>query len=726
MLQKYQNDLESLINSLGDGFSSEDKKRLVEAVLLFTADKLDDIDHQDIIDGFKRPILIAGILVEEMGLGYQSVISTLIAFQEILPQADENELLRNYGKSIATLVQGLRKIAGLDTSKTSIHTENFIHLLLGLSPDTRVILIKLADRLQASYQMEDMEGDERELLARELADLYAPIAHRLGLYRIKTHFEEISMKFLHPKEYRLITKKLKETRNSREKYISEFTKPLIAELKKTGYDCEVKGRPKSIHSIWGKMKAQGVDFEEVYDLFAIRVILNQPCLNEKADCWQIYSMVTDQYQPNPNRLRDWISSPKPNGYESLHTTVIGPDGKWVEVQIRTKRMDEIAEVGHAAHWRYKENKNGDAPDNWLDRIRQSLETSVVEKQSGSDHKKELYSDQIYVFTPQGDLMKLRSGSTILDFAFAIHTNVGCRCTGGKVNGKIVPFRHPLVNGDQIEVLTSSQQKPKSDWLSFVKTSKAKARIKRVLKEAEYQNAEEGKDTLKRKFEQWRIKYDVTTIHKLVNRFEFKNALDLYQNVADNKLDLAEMKDYLKDKDPAEYLKEKPIGDKSIEDFKTTIQTSEDYLIIDDTLHNVDYSMAKCCNPIFGDDVFAFVRVFDGTSIHRQDCPNAEQMIKRYPYRILKVRWTDKHGDKALYTVNIRISGVDDIGIVNEISKVISSDLKVNMRGMNVSSDDGFFTGLVTLVVQDKRHLETIIRRLMKVKGVLSVKRSDDI
>jgi GTP pyrophosphokinase len=406
--------------------------------------------------------------------------------------------------------------------------------------------------------------------------------------------------------------------------------------------------------------------------------------------------------------------------------VIGPEGKWVEVQIRTKRMDEIAEVGHASHWKYKEHKNGDSPDSWLSRIRKSLEASVVEHQEGKDYKRELYSDQIYVFTPMGDLIKLRRGSVILDFAFAVHTNVGFHCTGAKVNGKIVPFKHELVNGDQVEVLTSPQQKPKSGWLNIVMTAKAKSRIKRVLKEAEYQNADEGKETLKRKFEQWRIKYDVTTIHKLVSRFELSNALDLYQNVAENKIDLAEMRDFLRDKDPAEYIKEKQVSDKSIESFKKTLLKSEDYLIIDDSLDNIEYTMAKCCNPIFGDEVFGFVRVFEGTSIHRQDCPNAEQMIKRYPYRILKVRWTDKHGEDTHYTVNIRISGVDDIGIVNEISEVISRDLKVNMRGLNVNSGDGFFTGLLTLVVQDKKHLDTIIRRLLRVKGVMSVKRSDEM
>jgi GTP pyrophosphokinase len=726
MLQKYQNEIQRFTDSLGDGIGPDDRTWLTGNIISYIENYKGTISYQEVLKGVEYPFNISRILVTEIGLGAQSVISTVVSFQKVIPQVDINEIEKLFGKPVAVLVQGLRKIAGLNTSKTSIHTENFIQLLHGISPDTRVILIKLAERLQLTRQIEQMEKGRREELAREVSELYAPIAHRLGLYRIKTLFEEVSMKYLHPSEYRSIARKLKESRDSREQYIAEFTKPLADKLNKAGYDCDVKGRPKSIYSIWNKMQAQAVDFEEVYDLFAIRIILKKPGANEKADCWQVYSIVTDQYQPNPNRLRDWISTPKPNGYESLHTTVIGPEGKWVEVQIRTKRMDEVAETGHAAHWRYKERKDGEDSDDWLTRIRQSLETATVERHESQVFKRELYSDQIFVFTPQGDLIKLKSGSVILDFAFAVHTNVGLHCTGAKVNGKIVPIRHQLVNGDQVEILTSPQQKPKSDWLNIVKTSKARARIKRVLKEAEYQSSEEGKETLKRKFEQWRIKYDVTTIHKLVYRFGCENALDLYQKVADNKIELAEMRDYLREKDPAEYIKEKPAGDKSIESFKKTVLQSEDYLVIDDSLDNVDYSMAKCCNPIFGDEVFGFVRVFEGTSIHRQDCPNADQLIKRYPYRIVKVRWTDKHGDKANYTVNIRISGVDDIGIVNEISKVISSDLKVNMRGMNVNSDDGFFTGLITLVVQDKIHLDKIIRRLMKVKGVLSVKRSDDI
>ena len=725
-MQKYQNDLESRIAALGGGINEEEKSWLLNGLLGFFEAASVSPDGSDFIKDLNRPFAISKIILDEMGLGAPSVMATLLVFQDLVDPVSGEKLSRQFGNSVAVLVKGLRKIAGLNTSKTSIHAENFIHLLLGLSSDTRVIIIKLAERLNAVMEIEKLADSAQKELAREVADLYAPIAHRLGLYRIKTQFEEVSMKYLHHAEYKDIARKLSETRENREKYIDTFTNPLIKRLEKANFDCEVKGRSKSIHSIWKKMQAQGVDFEEVYDLFAIRIILRNPGPNEKADCWQVYSIVTDEYQPNPNRLRDWISSPKPNGYESLHTTVIGQEGKWVEVQIRTKRMDEVAEVGHAAHWRYKESKEGGGANDWLGRLRQSLETDLEEKAASPDSKKELYSDQIYVFTPQGDLIKLRSGSVILDFAFAVHTNVGLHCTGAKVNGKIVPIRHELVNGDQVEILTAAQQKPKTDWLNIVKTSKARARIKRVLKEAEYQNSEEGKETLKRKFEQWRIKYDVTTIHKLVSRFGMKNALELYQRVAENRVDLAEMRDYLKDKDPAEYIKEKPTGDKSIENFKKTILQSEDYLIIDDSLDNVDYSMAKCCNPIFGDEVFGFVRVAEGTSIHRQDCPNAEEMIRRYPYRILKVRWTEKHGDTAHYTVNIRISGVDDIGIVNEISKVISSDLKVNMRGMNVSSSDGFFTGQLTLVVLDKKHLDTIIRRLLKVKGVLSVKRSDEI
>jgi len=672
---------------------------------------------------------VGELVKNEFSLKLYSIIVVILWQPYVNGFLEEKDVKLTFGNSIYSLLQGIHKIEKMDTSKTDIHSENFIQLILSLSSDIRVVLIKTAERLYSVRALAVQNLEVQHKIAMEVYSLYGPIAHRMGLYLVKAEFEEAGMKYLYPEEYKSISAKLNETKKSRETYIRNFIKPLREKLEKRGYVCEINGRSKSINSIWHKMKVQGVEFEEVYDLFAIRIVLDGKLENEKADCWQVYSIVTDHYMPNPNRLRDWISTPKINGYESLHTTVIGADGKWVEVQIRTRRMNEIAEHGHAAHWKYKEdgsvNQNGQE-DMWLGSIRTALESpELLEKPDGTDSKTELYSKQIYIFTPQNDLIKLRTGSCILDFAFAIHTNVGYHCTGAKVNGRIVPIKYTLVNGDQVEILTSTQQKPKSDWLNLVKTSKARARIKMVLKQAEFKNSDEGKETLKRKFEQWRIKYDVTTIHRLVNYLNLKNALELYQQVAEGKLDLTAVRDWLKEKDPAEYLKEKTVQDKRIESFVKSSVNQEDCLIINDNLSRVDYKLAKCCNPIFGDEVFGFITVGDGTKIHRVNCPNAKQMISRYPYRIVKVKWTEDHAYDAHYTVNVRLTGMDDIGIINEVSKVISSDLKVNMRAMKIQSDDGFFSGMISLAVSDRNHLNTILKKISQVKGIMTVQRSDD-
>lgn len=672
---------------------------------------------------------IGELVKEEFGLGLPSVIVAILWQPYIGGFIDNKGINLAFGDSILRLLQGIQRIEHLDTSKTEIHSENFIQLILSLSPDVRVVLLKTAERLYSVRCLNVKNKKVQQKIAKEVSSLYGPIAHRMGLYLVKTEFEEAGMKYLFPEDYKSIATKLNETRKSREIYIRNFIKPLQAKLEKSGYIYEINGRPKSINSIWHKMKAQGVEFDEVYDLFAIRIVLDGQLENEKADCWQVYSIVTDHYMPNPNRLRDWISSPKINGYESLHTTVIGADGKWVEVQIRTRRMNEIAEHGHAAHWKYKDNNQANQSnqeDTWLGNIRTALESPETSDEIDNlDAKTELYTNQIYIFTPQNDLIKLKTGSCILDFAFAIHTNVGYHCTGAKVNGRIVPIKYTLINGDQVEILTSFQQKPKSDWLNLVKTSKARTRIKMVLKQAEFRNSDEGKETLKRKFEQWRIKYDVTTIHRLVNFLNLKNALEMYQQVADNKVDLTAVRDWLKEKDPAGYLKEKTVHDKRIESFIKSTVRKDDCLIINDTLDRIDYQLSKCCNPIFGDEVFGFITVGSGAKIHRINCPNAKQMISRYPYRIVKVQWTEDHEDDAFYTVNIRLTGMDDIGIINEVSKVISSDLRVNMRAMKVQSDDGCFAGQITLAVNDRNHLNIILKKIKQVKGVLTVQRSDD-
>jgi GTP diphosphokinase / guanosine-3',5'-bis(diphosphate) 3'-diphosphatase len=667
------------------------------------------------------------IIINELGLGDTSHAACLLTIPYNNGWLSSTAVAEGYGNPMVNILDGLKKIERLNTSRTKIHADKFIQLLLSISDDVRVILIKTGERLQEIRSIDNLPEETRIKLAHDAGDLFAPIAHRLGLYLIKNEFEEISMKYLLPDIYRDVSRRLAETRSNRDEYINRFINPLIRELKAKGYHCDIKGRTKSVPSIWRKMVQQAVEFDEVYDLFAIRIILKNPTDNEKADCWQVYSIVTDQYQPNPNRLRDWISSPKPNGYESLHTTVIGPEGRWVEVQIRTHRMDAIAEKGHAAHWRYKENRGGSEGVEWLSEIRDALETSSgSEAAAESGAKTELYSDQIYIFTPKGDLLKLSAGATVLDFAFAVHSDVGYHCTGARVNNQMVPIRYKLTNGDLVEVTTSQQQKPKTDWLNWVHSSKAKARIKRFLKMADYQGADLGKEMLTRKLSQWRIKFDVSTIQRIVNWLNLKDTLELYQQIAENKVDLTAIREYLKDKAPSELIKEKLATIKTVDSFvKSTSQTA-DYLVIDDNLGNVDYKLSKCCNPIFGDEVYGFVTVKEGTKIHRINCPNARQMIERYPYRIVKVRWTDSHGATSGFTVNVLITGKDNIMVVNEISRLISSDLKVSMRSMNLVSKDGLFEGTYTLIVQDRPHLETIINRIKKTKGILSVRRTDEL
>ncbi|MFA5815044.1 MAG: RelA/SpoT family protein [Bacteroidales bacterium] len=667
------------------------------------------------------------IIINELGLGDTSHAACLLTIPYNNGWLNSAQVAENFDMPLVNILDGLKKIERLNTSRTKIHADKFIKLLLSISDDVRVILIKTGERLQEIRSIEGLPEEIRLKLAHDAGDLFAPIAHRLGLYLIKNEFEQASMKYLLPDIYREVSRRLAETRSNRDEYIARFINPLTRELLAKGYHCDIKGRTKSIPSIWRKMVHQSVEFDEVYDLFAIRIILRNPPENEKADCWQVYSIVTDLYQPNPNRLRDWISTPKLNGYESLHTTVIGPEGRWVELQIRTQRMDAYAEKGHAAHWRYKENKGDAEGVEWLSQIRDALETSEDSGSTGeSKAKTELYSDQIYIFTPKGDLLKLTAGSTVLDFAFAVHSDVGYHCTGARVNGQMVPIRHKLVNGDQVEVTVSQQQKPKTDWLNWVFTSKAKARIKRFLKQADYQDADLGKEMLTRKLSQWRIKYDMSTIQRIVNWLNLKDALELYQQLSENKIDLASIREYLKDKAPAELLKEKLSTIKTVDSFVKTTSQTQDYLIIDDTLGNVDYKLAKCCNPIFGDGVYGFVTVKEGTKIHRVNCPNAHQMIERYPYRIVKVRWTDSHGAAGGFTVNVLITGKDNIMVVNEISRLISSDLKVSMRSMNLVSKDGQFEGMYTLIVQDRPHLETIMNRIKRTKGVLSVRRSNEL
>jgi len=669
---------------------------------------------------------VANIVADEIGLGIPSVVTAMMHDIYSVNDLLVNKLEESGLKQVKAILDGLQKISAVKIKNSGIQSENYIKLLLSLSDDIRVILIRLADRLAHMRSIELFDEDKQIQLAMESSGLYAPLAHRLGLYRIKTELEEISMKIVEPEIYHDIARKLKETRTIRNNYINGIIEPLNTELEKHSINCEIKGRPKSISSIWNKIKKQSVEFEEVYDLFAIRIILKMESNNEKADCWKAYSIVTDLFRPNPNRLRDWISSPKANGYESLHTTVVGPDGKWVEIQIRTERMDEIAEKGYAAHWKYKSSSARTTTDKWLVKLKESIDNPDTgsAKESGSS-KLELYSDEIFIFTPMGDLKKLPYGSSVLDFAFSIHGDVGSKCTGAKVNGKIVPFKHKLKNGDMVEIRISKNQLPKPDWLNYVITNKAKSRIKRLLKDREFDLAKDGKELLLRKFSQWKIDISADPIHKLVNLLKLKNSLELYQMVGEEKIDLPEIKRLL----TSETIQQEHVFDsiipESAEDIiKRTVSKTSDFLVIDNNIDRVDYQLAGCCNPIFGDKVFGFVTIGRGTKIHRLNCPNAKEMVSRYPYRIVKVKWTGV-SDSSGYLASVKITGIDDFGILNNITKVVGDEMDMKVRSINVDTKDGLFEGNLTVMVKDKGHLDLLIKKIYKIKGVLNAMRLDE-
>jgi GTP diphosphokinase / guanosine-3',5'-bis(diphosphate) 3'-diphosphatase len=583
---------------------------------------------------------VARIVAGEMGLGLTSLITALLHDSYTSLNCSDSELEEEFGGKVVEILKGFSRITGIDSMQSSFQAENFRKLLLSLADDVRVILIKLVERLEYMRNLDDAPENERLPLASETYFLYAPLAHRLGFYNIKSEMEDLAVKYLEPEQYINIENKLRQTTASRNKLIRDFSIPLNEKLEKQGFKFIIKSRTKSIHSIMLKMKKQGVEFEEVYDLFAIRIILDSKPENEKSDCWRVYSVVTDIYQPNPSRLRDWISIPKSNGYESLHTTVIGPRGKWVEVQIRTNRMDEIAEKGLAAHFKYKGIKGDGGLDSWLTKMRELLESSEKEDIAFIDQLRSgLYTDEVFVFTPKGDLRQLPAGATLLDFAFDIHTDVGSSCVGGKVNGKNVTIRYVLQNGDHVSITRSKNQKPKQDWLSFVVTSKAKTKIKQVLNEEKTKAAAEGKEILMRRLKNWKIQYGDPVIQKLLNVFELKTAQDLYYLIATEKIELLTIKEELLREETGPYvIPSDPFAEK---DLKFPIDTNfTEYLIIEDKVEGLDYKFAKCCNPVYGDSVYGFVTVLDGIKVHRKNCPNANNMISRFPYRIVSVRWSN--------------------------------------------------------------------------------------
>lgn len=678
------------------------------------------------INGLLRNINTALIATIEIGLKRTSVIALLL-YRPVMKEVIKiEEVEKTFDSDVALIITRLLKTSDLYARNTAINSDNFHHLLFSFAEDVRVILIMIADRLCLMRLGKELKTeDDRLRLATEASYLYAPLAHRLGLYTIKSELEDLSLKYTDPKQYDFIKKKLNETKRSRDAYIAEFIEPIKKKLTTAGFRFDIKGRTKSIHSINNKLSKQNVDFEGIYDLFAIRVVLDTPITKERSDCWQIYSIITDMYQPNPKRMKDWISIPKTNGYESLHITVMGPQNKWVEVQIRTRRMDEIAEKGLAAHWRYKGGKEENGLDEFLSTVRAALET----KDSNpldlmQDFKMDLYKDEIYVFTPTGELIKLAKGATVLDFAFSIHTKLGSKCVSAKVNEKNVPIKYVLHNGDTVSVVTSPTQFPKRDWLSFVTTSKARVKIKQALREEAAKTAEFAKELLQRRFKNRKIDVEESILMRYIKKKGYKTVTDFYLDIAEERLEPNNVIDeYLeaerKEKDNTEHLEVR-----SAEGYITTteieeISTNKDVLVIDKNLTGIEYKLAKCCNPIYGDEVFGFVST-QGIKIHRLDCPNSQEMISRFGYRIIRAKWSGK-GDNG-YVVTLRVVGRDDITIVTNITSVIGKESGVTLRSLNIDSVDGLFQGNFAVMVRDTTTLNILNKKIKAVKGVKTVER----
>ncbi len=680
--------------------------------------------HGEVI--LSHSLEVASIIAMEIGLEPDSVITGLlhnVRYSGLKEKATKEEISSKFGEHIYAILDGMAKINALGTDTIDLHSENYRKLMLALAGDVRVILIKIADRLQVMRTLDMYEAEHRIKLLNETLYLYAPLAHRLGLYTINSEMLDLSLKYQKPDEYKYVVNRLKETETERANFVAEFVKPIEAKLKKRGMKFSMKARTKSISSIHAKMQKKDVSFDEVMDLFAIRVILDSKPEDEKTDCWMVYSIVTEEYQANPNRLRDWITIPKSNGYESLHTTVMGPHNKWVEIQIRTKRMDEVAEKGLAAHWKYKGGKESSF-DSWLTGIRDILENQDLNVVDFIDQfRTNIYSDEIFVFTPKGDLKKLPQGATLLDFAYEIHSKLGDTCVGGLVNNKKVNLKYKLKNGDYISIETSNNQKPKMDWLDFLVTSKAKNRVKASLNEARNSQAAEGRETLVRKFKNWKLDLNDEAMRQILKNFGFKLAVDFYYEVAIGKIDPLEVKSLFVDKadDTTKKTVEELLPKQQTREFE--YDSGEDFLLIDNNLRNVNYTLAQCCNPVFGDKIFGFVTIKHGIRIHREKCPNAAQMRERYPYRVIKARWRDTTGKKSFLTT-IFISGTDEMGIVSEISHIISKDIGSHMRSINIESDKGHFEGKLQIYVNSLEHLEFLIQRLQTVKGVTSVTRGD--
>ncbi len=716
-----------LLRALRKNVSTQEKK-LIRSAFELAAESHKNMRRKSGEPYVLHPIAVARVVAEEMGLDATSIVCALLHDVVEDTEVTLEEIERTFNKEVAKIVDGLTKISGIFDLNSSIQAENFRKLLLTLNDDIRVILIKLADRLHNMRTLDSLKREKQLKIASETMYLYAPLAHRMGLYAIKTEMEDLSLKHTEPDLYRDIARRLSETKRERTRFIHDFIKPLKEELEKRGFNFDIYGRPKSIYSIYNKIKNKGVPFEEIYDLFAIRIILKSPPEKEKSDCWGVYSAITDIYKPNPDRLRDWLSNPKTNGYEALHTTVMSSHGKWVEIQIRTERMHEVAEKGFAAHWKYKEGNSDTALDEWLEKIHGVLSNpdntalDVV-----NDFKHELFSDEIFIFTPKGDLKRMRKGGTALDFAFEIHSDVGKKCIGAKVNNKLVPLSHVLKNGDQIEILTSNKQTPNEDWLSYVVTAKARSVIKQTLKDEKKRIANDGREALEKKLKQLKIENSEANIMLLMNYFKTVSSLDLFFGIASKKIDLSAIANLeviagkIKLPKPAN-LQKLESGESIDEAVKKTLQKNAELLIMGESSDKIDYKFAPCCNPIPGDDVFGFLTISDGIKIHRTNCPNAVQLMSKYAYRIIKTKWTKQR--EIAFLTGIKLTGLDDVGLVNKITNIITGQMNLNMRSISFEGADGVFEGRIMVYVHDTEELEDLVGRLTALDGILEVERFD--
>ena len=713
----------NLLNILKEK-SKEDKKRIREAFEL-SLEAHKNVRRKSGEPYILHPLAVAQICAEEIGLGTTSVICALLHDTVEDTDITLEDVKLKFGDKVSRIIDGLTKISGVfDQQDKSMQAENFKKMLLTLSDDVRVILIKLADRLHNMRTLDSMSAKSQLKVASETAYVYAPLAHRLGLYAIKTELEDLATKYLQADSYNFIKHKLHETKSQRTRYINEFVKPLTQDLDALGLVYEVKGRPKSIHSILSKMKKQNIPFEEVYDLFAIRVIIDSEIDNEKSDCWKAYSIVTDHYTPNPDRLRDWVSTPKANGYESLHTTVMGPKGKWVEIQIRTKRMDDIAEKGYAAHWKYKESgqNNDNGLEAWIGRVREILEHPEQNAlEFLDDFKLTLYSDEIFVFTPKGDLRKLPAFASVIDFAFEIHTDVGIKCIGAKLNNKLVPINHILSNGDQVEILTSVKQKPTEEWLNLVVTAKAKAKIREYFKQQRLKTSSMGKEILERKFKNSKVSFTSDALSYLIRHFKLASVGELYYQIATEKIDTSKI-------DIEEIINHEIVKPtlEVLSKPKKVIKKGNDAVIIGDEETGMDYSFAKCCNPIPGDEIFGFVTVGEGVKIHRTNCSNATGLMSNYGYRIIRAKWANESLNiRKSFVTSIKVEGIDSVGIVSTITDIISKQLQINMKAISITSNAGSFEGMITLEIMDTQHLEELMQTIKDASPLITVRRVED-